>query len=75
MVQDMITGSAQRQYSKKMEAFLGTSDKHNIYEAEATAEIMAIWILETTLETVSKRVSLFIDNQSIITAVKMPKAK
>ena len=36
---------------------------------------MAIWILETTPETISKRVSLFIDNQSIITAVKMPKAK
>ena len=36
---------------------------------------MVIWILETTPETIGKRVSLFIDNQSVITAVKAPKAK
>ena len=36
---------------------------------------MAIWILETTPETIGKKVSLFIDNQSIITAVTAPNAK
>jgi ribonuclease HI len=60
---------------KSLKAFLGTTDKHNMYEAEAIGAIIAIWILESAPETIGKRVSLFIDNQSIISAITMPKAK
>jgi ribonuclease HI len=35
---------------------------------------LAIWLLETTPETVGKRVSLYIDNQSIISGILKPKA-
>jgi ribonuclease HI/endonuclease/exonuclease/phosphatase family metal-dependent hydrolase len=79
--QDNGTGSAAILYEKgshrpvrSLKKFLGTSDKHNTYEAEAAGAILAIWLLETTPETVGKRVSLYIDNQSIISGVLKPKA-
>jgi ribonuclease HI len=57
-----------------MQAFLGTPDKHNTYEAEAIGAILALWILQTTPETTNKKVTLYIDNQSIITAMTSIKA-
>ena len=54
---------------KSLQAFLGTPDKHNTYEAEIAAAILALWILENTPETIGKTVSLYIDNQSLIMAL------
>jgi ribonuclease HI/endonuclease/exonuclease/phosphatase family metal-dependent hydrolase len=70
----ILYGTGRNRPVKNLKAFLGTSDKHNTYEAEAIGAILAIWLLETTPEAVGKRVSLYIDNQSIISAIVSPKA-
>ena len=59
---------------RSLKKFLGTTEKHNTYEAEAVGAILAIWLLETTPETIGKKVSLYIDNQSIISAIQNPKS-
>jgi hypothetical protein len=53
---------------------LGSPDKHNVYEAEAVGALLALWILENTPATVGKTVSLYIDNQALVTALPHPKA-
>ena len=59
---------------KSLQAFLGTPDKHNTYEAEAIGAILALWIMSNTPETIGRRVTLYIDNQSIVKAILEPKA-
>jgi ribonuclease HI len=59
---------------RSIQAFIGTSDKHNTYEAEAIGGILAMWLLQNTPETIGQRVTLYIDNQSLITAISTPKA-
>ena len=59
---------------RSLQAYLGTPDKHNTYEAEAVGALLALWILQTTPETIGKRVTLYVDNQSIITAMSSIKA-
>ena len=59
---------------RSLQAHIGASNKHNTYEAEAIGAILALWILQTTPETMGKRVTLYIDNQSIITAMSSFKA-
>jgi ribonuclease HI len=58
---------------KSLQVYLGTPDKHNSYEAEAVGAILALWIIQNTPETTGRRVSLYIDNQALITAIKSPK--
>ena len=41
---------------------------------QAVGAILALWILQTTKETLGKKVSLYIDNQSIIVAMNSIKA-
>ena len=60
--------------ARSLQAYLGASNKHNTYEAEAVGALLSLWILQTTLETLGKRVTLYIDNQSIITAMTLVKA-
>jgi ribonuclease HI len=74
--QDNGIGAASILYEKgrarplrSLQAYMGTSDKHNTYEAEAMGALLALWILRTTPETRGKKVTLYIDNQSIITAL------
>ena len=59
---------------KSLQVYLGTPDKHNSYEAEAVGAILALWILQNTPETIGRRVSLYIDNQALITAIKSSKS-
>ena len=59
---------------KTLQAYLGTPDKHNTYEAEIIGALLALWILNNTPEIVGKRVTHYIDNQSVITALHAPKA-
>ena len=79
--QDNGVGSAAILYKKgrhraikSLKKYLGTAEKHNTYEAEAAGAILAIWLLETTPETIGKKVSLYIDNQSIISGIQNPKS-
>ena len=58
---------------KSLQAFIGTPDKHNTYEAEVIGAILALWIIENTPETIGKKVSLFIDNQALVTALSSQK--
>jgi hypothetical protein len=53
---------------------MGAPNQHNIFEAEATGAILALWILESTSAVIRKRVSLYTDNQSIMTTLPHPKA-
>jgi ribonuclease HI len=59
---------------RRLQVYLGTPDKHNTYEAEAVGAILALWILQTTPETLGKKVTLYIDNQSIIVAMNSIKS-
>jgi hypothetical protein len=59
---------------RSLQFYLGTPDKHNTYEAEAAGTILALWIIRTTPETIGKKVSLYIDNQSIIAVFVTPKS-
>ena len=59
---------------KSLQVLLGSPDKHNVYEAEAVGALLALWILENTPATVGKTVSLYIDNQALVTALPHPKA-
>ena len=55
---------------KSLQYFLGTTKKHNTYEAEATGAILATWIIWNTPETIGKKVTLYIDNQAVIMALR-----
>jgi ribonuclease HI len=57
---------------RSLRAFLGTSDKHNTYEAEVVGVILALWIIQSVPETLGKKVTLYIDNQSVIKAITTP---
>ena len=59
---------------RSIQAFLGTSDNHNTYEAEVVGAILALWLIQNTLETLGQKVTLYIDNQALITAILTPKA-
>ena len=59
---------------KSLKFFMGNSDKHNTYEVENVGTILTLWILNKTPATVRKRVSLYTDNQSLVTMLPHPKA-
>jgi hypothetical protein len=42
--------------------YIGPMTKHNTYEAETIGAILAMWLLKTRPEIISKKVSLYIDN-------------
>lgn len=54
--------------------FIGPSSKHNTYEAEAIGAILATKLLSDCPDTIGKKASLYIDNQSILASLKNPKA-
>jgi ribonuclease HI len=53
---------------------IGPTTKHNTYEAETIGAILATWLLKTRPEVIGKKVSLYIDNQSVISSITNPKA-
>ena len=60
---------------KPLQAYIGTPDKHNTYEAEILGAILTTWTLQNTPETIGKIVSLYTDNQSIIAAIMSNRTK
>jgi ribonuclease HI len=57
-----------------LKVFLGPQAKHNTYEAEAAGAILATHLLAGCPETIGKKVSLYIDNQSVLASMSAPKA-
>ena len=55
---------------KSLQYFLGLPTQHNTYEAKACCALLVLWILENTAETIGKKVSLYLDNQAVIKAIK-----
>ena len=55
---------------KTLQYYLGPPTDHNTYEAEACGALFALWILENTPETIRKKMSLYLDNQAVIKAIK-----
>ena len=55
---------------KTLQYYLGPPTDHNTYEAEACSALLALWILENTPETIGKKMSLYLDNQVVIKAIK-----
>jgi ribonuclease HI/endonuclease/exonuclease/phosphatase family metal-dependent hydrolase len=55
---------------KSIQFYLGSKTRHNTYEAEAAGAILAIWIIRNTPETIGKTVTLYIDNQAIVMALR-----
>ena len=59
---------------RSLKKYLGPKTKHNTYEAEAAGALLATWILRNSPEVIGKQVSLYIDNQSLVTALAGTKA-
>ena len=57
-----------------LQVFMGTTEQHNTFEAEVMGAILAIWILHNTPATIGKVVSLYTDNQSLVSTLPHPKA-
>ena len=55
-----------------LQKYLGSNKDHNTFEAEAVGALLALWILENTAETTGKKVTLYLDNQSIIHLLRSP---
>ena len=53
---------------------LGPSSKHNTYEAEAIGAILATKLLSDCPDTIGKKATIYIDNQSVLASLKHPKA-
>ena len=60
------------QLLKSLQKYLGSDKDHNTFEAEAVGVLLALWILENTAETMGKKVTLYLDNQSIIHLLRSP---
>ena len=52
---------------------LGSPSKHNSFEAKLVEAILAIWLLNCCHHTVSKRASLYINNQAVLASLCNPK--
>jgi ribonuclease HI len=59
----------------QLKLYLGPPASHNTYEAETAGAILATWLISKRNDIVGKKVSLYIDNQSVITVIKNPTAK
>ena len=57
---------------KSLKAYLGSPEDHNTYKAKIIGAILAIWILKNSPITIGKKISLYIDNQSVIQALRTP---
>jgi hypothetical protein len=58
----------------QLKLYVGPETKHNTYEAETIGAILGTRLLSNCPDLVGKNVSLYIDNQAVILAVKNPKA-
>lgn len=60
---------------KTLKYHMGPPTSHNTYEAETVGAILAIWIIKNTVEAIGKTVSLYIDNQALVKALKSTGSK
>jgi ribonuclease HI/endonuclease/exonuclease/phosphatase family metal-dependent hydrolase len=54
---------------RSLKAYLGHSSDHNTYEAEVVGILLATWLIRQYRETIGKRVTIYTDNQAIVSAV------
>jgi hypothetical protein len=52
-----------------LQLYLGPRSEHNTYEAETVGGILGTWIAVNSTETRGKVISLYTDNQALVTAV------
>ena len=57
---------------KELQKYLGPPEDHTTYKAKIAGAILALWIIDNTLETIGKKVSLYIHNQALILVIKTP---
>ena len=60
---------------KQLKAHLGPNTKHNTYEAEIIGAMLAVWLIRGCVETLGKVVSIYIDNQAVLSTIINPRAK
>ena len=60
--------------TSKLKMYLGPPTKRNTFEAELVGAILAVWLLRKCPDTIGKTVSLYIDNQAVISSITNPKA-
>jgi len=70
----VIYKKGQRTPISHRKAHLGDMTKHNTYESEAVGAILATWLVDVTPNTAGKKVSVYLDNQSVLKSVVNPKA-
>ena len=70
----ILYAKGRARHMKSLQAYLGSTDEHNTYEAEAIGLILPLWLLHNTPETYGKTVSIYSDNQSVISAITSLKA-
>ena len=58
-----------------LKTYMGPKEKHNTYEVEIVGATLATWLIRNCPNTVTKTVSLYIDNQAVISTIGNPKAK
>ncbi len=61
--------------TNSLQLFVGPRSKHNMYEAEAIGVAPGLWLAHETLATRNRKVSLYINNQSIVQALSDTKIK
>ncbi|PPQ84290.1 hypothetical protein CVT25_013229 [Psilocybe cyanescens] len=54
---------------------LGIGTEHNSYEAEAAGGNLAMWLLRAVNTIPSNTITVYIDNQALLKALRFPKAK
>ncbi|PPQ94550.1 hypothetical protein CVT25_012018 [Psilocybe cyanescens] len=58
-----------------LRVYLGSKSEHNTYEAEAARGNLAFQLLRKADTTHSNNITVYIDNQALLNALKFPKAK
>lgn len=54
---------------------LGARTEHNTYKAEAAGGNLAMWLLQAANTNPTDRITVYIDNQSLLDALRFPKAR
>jgi ribonuclease HI len=70
----IIYKKGQRRPVNQLKSYLGPPSKHNTFEGEAVGGLLATWLIHRTPGTAGKEVSIYMDNQALIAAIKKPKA-
>ena len=61
--------------SNRLRFFLGNTNQHTSYEAEAIGLLLAAWTIYRERNTLKGSIAIYADNQAVIQAISNPKAK